>query len=153
MKDQFLREHHARQDKAKKPDYRGEMIERGRSPPSAQYPGALAAAKRLADAPIKYQVIKNLRKAGLFLGKHHFVPGWSLEQFATDNGLVASEPATKAAYDAIRHAAFHDMDRLTTAIMRGTVRTTRQRGGGMTFHVSYTISGLKCQISRPPPTT
>ena len=34
MKQQFLHEHHNRQEKASKPDYRKEMIERGRSEPS-----------------------------------------------------------------------------------------------------------------------
>jgi hypothetical protein len=34
METKFLHEHHNRQDKTRKPDYRGEMIERGRSEPS-----------------------------------------------------------------------------------------------------------------------
>ncbi|MBM3838501.1 MAG: hypothetical protein FJ398_11150 [Verrucomicrobia bacterium] len=139
MKTQFLHEHHNRQDKARKPDYRGEMIERGRSEPSN-------ITERLnAKVEIKKDTVRRWRKQRFFYGGRVLKLGWPLEHFAKVNALPPAEPSTKKAYDAIRAVAERDMERITTAIMKtGTVRYRRLFGSLTIPYVEWECDGIEC---------
>ena len=138
MKIQFLHEYHNRQDKARKPDYRGEMVERGRSEPSN------VTERVNAKVEAKKDTIRQWRKMRFFHGGRVFKLGWPLEHFAKINALPPTEAATKQAFDGLRAMAERDMQRISTAIMKGTVRYRRLFGYLTIPYVEWECDGIEC---------
>lgn len=111
MKRQFLHEAHNRQDKARKPDYRGG----GSNTLSVEFQTLMA----------KERERRRMRKSRFFLNGHEFKIGYSLSEFARVNGLPEAEPATRKAFDEIRFAACNDLEILWKAIMKGSAGKIR----------------------------
>ena len=138
MKTQFLHDHNNRQDKARKPDYREEMIERGRSQPSND-------TERLnAKIEVKKDRIRQIRKHRFIYGSRAIKLGWSLEHFAKVNTLPPEDPNTQKAYEEIKAMAERDMEKISTAIMKkGTIRYRRLFGVVSIPYVDWECSGLE----------
>lgn len=79
-------------------------------------------ARREAEREAREHEINRIRKCRFIRNGHQFKFGWSLDQFATVNGLAVAELATKQAYDTIKLAARSDMTNIKTAITKGRVR-------------------------------
>ncbi|MBE0541353.1 MAG: hypothetical protein IH623_08205 [Verrucomicrobia bacterium] len=126
MKKQFLHEHHNRQDKRLKLDYRVEISERGRSEASSDTEKLNAKVQsRPKSIKAKRETVRRWRRAKFFHAGHVVKLGWPLAQFAKANALPSAEPTTKAAHDAIRAVAERDMQKISDAIMSGFVRYKR----------------------------
>jgi hypothetical protein len=66
--------------------------------------------------------VQRMRRSRFFLNGHQYKFGWSPDHFAKVNGLPAGDPVTQQAYQTIASAAESDMEIITAAIMKGSVR-------------------------------
>lgn len=146
MKWQFQAEDHNRQDKAKKADYRGEMVERGRSD------APTISESLYPKIEAKKEEVKRFRRAKFFLGGKKFRFGWPLEHFSKINGLSIADPKTVDVFNSIKESAQHDMKLLEVAIMKGSA--TRKKVFGFAvwrveFDVCAVNKSLKCDQIEP----
>ena len=137
MKTQILHEYHNRQDKAKKPDYRPEMIERGRSD---QLP--TASSRLIGRASAREDLIQTIRKHRFVHRNLSFKFGWNIEVFARKNSLPVDEN-TKVAMETVRQAAERDVEAFATRI---TVAPIRKQG--FFYHFDYETPETECQMFR-----
>ena len=149
MKKQFLHEHHNRQDKTQKPDYREEIAEPGRLKQSNVSNRLIA---KIQSSPESIAAKNDEINTWMSKAKFHHAGRviklrWPLEHFAKANSLSPTEPSTKVAYNAIKGIAERDMGKISSAIMRGTVRHKRLFGLSLTVRrVDWDCSGLECQV-------
>jgi hypothetical protein len=143
MKWQFQAEAHNRQNKAKKPDYRGEMIERSRSEGPTAMQRVLASSYPKIEA--KRDWVRKIRRFRFFLNGMQYRIGWSIDHFAKINGLPPAEKTTKAVFDTIRESAADDMQLIEPAIMKGTAIPRRLFGGMiMVWDIEFEAPTLRC---------
>jgi hypothetical protein len=139
MKKQFLHEDHNRQDKAKKPDYGPEIIERGRSEPPN------VTQRLVAKAEAKRDTIRRWRRKKFFSAGKVLKLGWPLEHFAKMNSMSPQFPETKVAYDNLRAMAERDMERIAAGVMKGTARQHRLFGAFVSPYVAWECSAdIEC---------
>jgi hypothetical protein len=149
MKKQFLHEQHNRQDKTQKPDYREEIVELGRPKQSNVTERLIKKIQSSSESiAAKNEEINALMSKAKF---HHagrvIKLRWPLEHFAKANLLSPTEPSTKEAYDVIKVIAERDMEKISSAIIKGTVRHKRLFGLSLTVRsVDWECSGLECQV-------
>jgi hypothetical protein len=146
MDSKFQHEQHNRQDKARKPDYREELREK---PPTYNHwpdPERLQARNEARKDAMRWEAMRRVRRRRFFLGGHQFRIGWPLDHFAKTYGLAVGEPRTKLAYDKIRSAAESDMERISEAILKGSVRRLQMyvrdwcvNGAGRVSLAGYTV--------------
>ena len=132
MKRQLLHEHHARQDKARKTDYRDEMAfdSTARSIRS----DGTSLREELA---CKAKLIDRYQHGTYWLGCYHISPQWSLQDFAKRNGVAEDLPQTRKAYATLTRAAKHDFEAIRDAIRGGRVTWGYDHGGNWVPSVSY----------------
>jgi hypothetical protein len=135
VKTQFLHEHHNRQDKARKPEYRQDMLEKGR-PASV----ASGSSRALARAKAPEELIANIRKCRFVFRGHNFKFGWSLDVFARKNCLPLDQKAG-AAMQAAQEAAQRDVDAFSARIKDATIRDR-----GYYYQFDYERPATECQI-------
>ncbi len=154
MKTKFLYEHHNRQDKTHKPDYKDEMRIRGRSSPQRlglkKSPGLMSESIRRA----KEYELKQAKRRFFCLHGRVFRLGWSLGHFAKANNFSADQAEAKHAYQTIRTAALSDMRAITAAIMEGEVRRTDGKRSGKyklsNLRVRWRVETMQCQLLSSP---
>jgi hypothetical protein len=114
------------------------MIERGRSDLSP-------VTERLnAKVETKKDTIRRWRKQRFFHAGRVLKLGWPLEHFARINSLPPADPNTKQAFEALRAMAERDMERISAAIMKGTVRYRRLFGSLTIPYVEWECGGIEC---------
>ena len=138
MKTQLLHEHHNRQDKAQKPDYREEMIERGH-----QEPTPTVSQRLLGLASAREDLLHTIRKHRFVLDGVSFKFGWSLDVFARKNNLSEADEKTKTLMESLRQAA----ERAVAAFAE-RIRTAPARKQGIFYHFDYEIPQTECQMFR-----
>jgi hypothetical protein len=136
MKFQLLREHNNRQDKTLKPDYRGEMAERG-SP--EQKP--TDSSRLLGRVSAREDLMQTIRRARFVFRGMSFKFGWKLDVFARKNNLPADDMKTKAAMEAVQQAAERDILSFAERI-----KTAPMRKEGIFYHFDYEKPETECQI-------
>jgi hypothetical protein len=136
MKTPFLHEHHNRQDKATKPDYRPEMIAKG---PAESLP---TPSSRLTErAAAREELLQEIRKQRFVLQGYNFKFGWTLEVFARKNSLQIEDTKTKAAMQLIQQAAERDVAAFTALIKTAPIRRR-----GIMFYFDYPKPPTECQM-------
>ena len=149
MKKQFLHEHHNRQDKTQKPEYREEIAEIGRPKQSNVTERLIAKIQSSPEsiAAKNHEINALMSKAKFYHAGRVIKLRWPLEHFAKANSLSPAEPSTKEGYNAIKAIAERDMEKISSAIMEGTVRHKRLFGLSLTIpYVDWECSGLECQV-------
>ena len=138
MKTQFLHEEHNRQDKARKPGYRPDLLAGGPSEPA---PTALA--KLIARAQARQRLVEAIRNHRFAYLGFNFKFGWNLEIFARKNNLAADDEKTKAAMETVRQAAQRDVEAYAERI-----KTAPIRDQGNFYHFDYEPPQTQCQMFR-----
>jgi hypothetical protein len=138
MKTQLLHEHHNLQDKAKKPHYRPEMLERGRSDTVPT-----ASSRLIARAGAREDLLQTIRKHRFVYSGVNFKFGWNLEVFAKKNSLPADDEGTKRAMETVRQAAQRDVDAFAVRIKVAPIRKQ-----GILYHFDYDTPQTECQMLR-----
>ena len=138
MKHQFLRENHNRQDKAKKPDYRPEMLARSRSGPVTT--GTSAA---LARAGARERLLHEIRKQRFLYAGLNFKFGWNLETFARKNSIPPESDETIKAMQNVQAAAERDVASFAERIQTASIRLH----GGF-YHFDYKPPHAECEMFR-----
>ena len=92
----------------------------------------------------KKDTIQQWRKRRFFHCGRVLKLGWPLEHFAKINVLPPVEQSTKQAFDALKGMAERDMEKISTAIMNGTVRYTRLSDCWTIPFVEWECSGVEC---------
>jgi hypothetical protein len=138
MQKQFLHEDHNRQDKAKKPDYRPEMIERGRSEPTPT-----DSSRLVARASARENLLQTIRKHRFVYQRLSFKFGWNLEVFARKNSLPIDDALTKEAMETVRRAAERDVE-----LFAARIKVAPMRKQGIFYHFDYEVPQTQCQMLR-----
>jgi len=136
LKTQFLHEHHNRQDKARKPDYKEGMIAKGCSE-AAPTPSARLCAR--ADA--RARLILEIRKRRFVYRGLDFRFGWDLEVFARKNKLPLNDDKTIALMEEVRRVAQSDLDAFAERIK---IAEMHKRGG--CYYFNYERPETNCEI-------
>jgi hypothetical protein len=135
MKLQFLHEHHNRQDKAKNPDYRPDMCERGRAD-AVPTP----SSRLIARASAREDLVQTIRKHRFVYQGLNFKFGWNLEVFARKNGLPVDDK-TEATMETVRQAAQQDVEAFAERIKNAPIRKR-----GIFYHFDYEVPQTQCQL-------
>ena len=135
MKTQLLHEHHNRQDKARKPDYREKMIKNGRTEPVPT-----ASSRLVGRAVARDELVQTIRKHRFVYHGLDFKFGWSLDVFARKNGLPV-DGKTEESMGIVQQAAQRDVDAFAAKIKIATIRKQ-----GIFYHFDYEMPQTECQI-------
>ena len=136
MKKELLREHHNRQDKTRKPDYRGEMAERGRSEQTTT-----DSQRLIGRAGARTNLLQTIRKQRFVLDGLSFKFGWNLDVFARKNNLSAADGKTSALMESLRQAAERDITAFAERIKNAPIRKQ-----GILYHFDYEKPETECQM-------
>ncbi len=136
MKMQLLREHHNRQDKTRKPDYLGEMAERGRSEQTTT-----DSQRLIGRAGARADLMQTIRKHRFVLGGLSFKFGWNLDVFARKNNLSAADDKTSALMASLQQAAERDI-----AAFAERIKNAPMRKQGIFYHFDYEKPETECQM-------
>jgi hypothetical protein len=139
MKSQFLREHHSRQEKARKGDYRMEFSEQGASCSSSQTDRLLEKAKFRENA------ILHSRTWVFYYGQLRFRNGWSFQQFVGANQESLSQFQPKAADKLLAGLTTEDLRSIRNLMRHGEIRWRRDNGTmQMSLAMDFKSAGLQC---------
>ena len=143
MKRQFLRQHHAREDKAQKPDYREEMALEDfvRS-------GSDTASTLRDELACKGQLIKRYQEGLYWWGGYHISPEWSLQQFASHNKRSGDLPETLQAFETLKKIAQLDFETIRDGIRRGCVKWSYDCDGDPVPSVSFSVRIVSENVMR-----
>jgi hypothetical protein len=136
MKTQLLREHHSRQDKTRKPDYREEIVERGRSEQTTT-----ESSRLLGRVSARENLVQSIRSFRFVYRGMSYKFGWNLEVFARKNDLPAGDDTTKAAMEMVQQAAERDVSAFAERIMTAAIRKQ-----GVFYHFDYEAPKTECQM-------
>jgi hypothetical protein len=135
MKTQLLHEHHNRQDKVRKTDYRAKIIENGRTDPMPT-----ASSRLVGRALAREELLQKIRKHRFVYRGLNFKFGWTLDVFARKNSLPVDD-ATEASMGVVQQAAQRDMDAFAARIKAATIRKQ-----GIFYHFDYETPATECQM-------
>lgn len=123
---------------AYKPDYRPEMIERGRSEPTPT-----ASQRLVGRASAREDLVHEIRKHRFVRDGISFKFGWSLEVFARKNSLSLGDERASVLMESVRQAAERDV-----AAFAERIKTAPIRKQGIFYHFDYEIPQTECQMFR-----
>jgi hypothetical protein len=115
MQKKFLREHHNRQDKTRKPDYREGLIEESAQKASAAHLQKFRQfLERTKGIPLhKQRLIQAYRNAEYHLGNHKLCLDWSFRDYVAKNEINERFNQT---FKRHKSAALADFQTISTAI-------------------------------------
>jgi hypothetical protein len=136
MKMQLLREHHNRQDKIRKPDYRSEIAEQGRSEQTTT-----DSQRLIGRASARDDLMQTIRKHRFVLGGFSFKFGWTLDVFARKNNLSVADDKASSLMESVRQATERDI-----AAFAERIKTAPMRKKGIFYHFDYEKPETECQM-------
>lgn len=137
MKKQLLRDHHARQERASKPDYRENFLH---VLPLSVIESPIPA-EEVRDAAIDH--IQTLRFCS---NEHVFRFDWSVDEYAKINMIENEKDAAKS-YKRLQRMAQADILALSTAIREADVRAGKCLDG-VEYGVRFPVPRMKCDALR-----
>jgi hypothetical protein len=124
---------------ANKQGYRPKKIAGGLPEPSS------VTGRLVAKAEAKRDAIRTWRKKKFFSAGKVLKLGWPMEHFAKMNSLSPQSPETRVAYDSLQAMAERDMERISAAIMKGTVRQHHLFGRFVPLQIACeSPTGIEC---------
>jgi hypothetical protein len=139
MEWKFQHEHHNREAKNRKVDYREEIATARNDKPVAVFK---------AELDHKAEMIKDFKKALYLLRGRKLRLAWELQNYANENGLDPAKPQTKVDFNCHYATAEKDFERIREKIRHGRLHIRRAKVG---FDVTLTIrTQTDCEVVRNP---
>lgn len=117
MEDKFRKEDHNRQDKARKADYRQDLVQESQRKADPEHVRSFKV-----ETLHRGDLIKRYREGSYFNYQTWIGLDWNLEQFASRNRLSIADPATRLAFNHNKKYAERDFAAIVEAIRSGKAK-------------------------------